>query len=241
VDTKKLIAHRGDNTNYPENTLIAIETALKAGAVAFEFDVQMTADHSLVVFHDDDVSRMTGKSDTKIFEINDADLNHLSIHEPEQFAEQHNPTQVSYVDDVLALLKQYPDVQAFLEIKQESLKHWGVGFVMDKLFEKLAGYEDQVSIISFDVEALFYTKKHSELKVGLVFEEYSERYKEIATELQPEFMVCYYVILPDENVWAGDWQWMVYTVNEVGLAKRLLERGDIDFVETDDIQLLLGA
>ena len=65
MDTKKLIAHRGDNTNHPENTLIAIETALKAGAVAFEFDVQMTADHSLVVFHDDDVSRMTGKSDAK--------------------------------------------------------------------------------------------------------------------------------------------------------------------------------
>ena len=241
MDTKRLIAHRGDNTHYPENTLIAIEEALKAGATSFEFDVQMNADHSLVAFHDEDFLRMNGNSNAKIFEIKDQEMEQLSVHEPKLFGEQHYPTSVTYIDEILTLLKRYPAVQAFVEIKDESLGFWGIELVMDKLLKRLKGFEQQAIIISFNQSALVYTKKHSQLKIGLVFEEYSERMKSIAVKLNPEHLICWYKILPKEEVWSGDWQWMVYTVNNVKLAKSLLKRGDIDFVETDDIQLLLNA
>ena len=241
MDTNKLIAHRGDNTNYPENTLIAIEAALKAGATSFEFDVQMNADHSLVAFHDKDFTRMSGNYDEKIYEVSDDEMSRISVHEPKQFDKKHYPTRVSHIDEILELLKRYPKAQAYVEIKDESLEHWGVEFVMKRLLEKLKGFEKQATIISFNVAALAYTKSHSDLKIGLVFEDYSEAYKAIATQLQPEFMICWYKILPNENVWPGNWKWMVYTINKVDLAKRLLKRGDIDFVETDDIQMLLKA
>jgi len=241
VNTNQLIAHRGDNTNYPENTLIAIEEALKAGATSFEFDVQMNADHSLVAFHDRDFSRMSGDSDAKIYELSDAEMSLLSVHEPKQFGQQHFPTRVTFVDEIIDLMKKYPEAQAYVEIKDESLEHWGVEFVMQKLLQKLNGLEKQAIIISFNVAALAYTKSHSKLRIGLVFEDYSEAFKSIALELKPEFMICWYKILPKERVWSGVWKWMVYTVNDADLAKRLLKRGDIDFVETDDIQLLLKA
>jgi len=241
VDTNTLIAHRGDNTNYPENTLIAIEAALKAGATSFEFDVQMNADHSLVAFHDRDFSRMSGNSDEKIYDVSDSEMSLLSVHEPNQFAKQHYPTRVTYIDEIIELLKKYPKAQAYVEIKDESLEHWGVEFVMKKLLTKLQGLETQAIIISFNVAALAYTKSNSQFRIGLVFEEYSDTYRNIALQLMPEFMICWYKILPDENVWPGDWKWMVYTVNEASLAKRLMKRGDIDFVETDDINLLLDA
>ncbi len=241
MDAKRLIAHRGDNTHYPENTLIAIEEALKAGATSFEFDVQMNADHSLVAFHDEDFLRMNGSSKAKIFEVDNAKMGRLSVHEPKQFGGQHYPTSVTYVDEIIELLKRYPGAQAFVEIKDESLGFWGVELVMDKLLKSLEGFEQQAIIISFNEPALVYTKKHSQLKIGLVFEEYSEQMKSIATKLNPEHLICWYKILPKEKVWSGGWQWMVYTVNDIELAKSLLKRGDIDFVETDDIQLLLNA
>lgn len=239
MNSKNLIAHRGDNTNYPENTLIAIEAALKAGATSFEFDVQMNADQRLVAFHDIDFLRMNGNSKEKIVEVTDDKMKSLSIHQPQKFDEKYIPTSVSYIEDILELLNQYPDAQAFVEIKDESLEYWGLELVMDKLLKSLEGFEKQASIISFNYASLIYTKKHSLLKVGFVFEEYSERIKALATELNPEYLVTNYKVLPKENVWEGQWLWMVYTVNEIELAKELLERGDIEFVETDDIQLLL--
>ena len=241
MDTNTLIAHRGDNTNYPENTLKAIEEALKAGATSFEFDVQMNADQSLVVFHDADFSRMAGDNNKRIYDVSDDEMSDISIHEPEQFAQQHYPTHISYVDEILELLKQYPEVQVYVEIKDDSLEFWGIEIVMKKLIEKLKGFEKQAVIISFNVAALTYAKAHSDIRIGLVFEDHSEAYKKIATKLQPEFMICWHQTLPKENVWSGNWKWMVYTVNEVALAKRLFERGDIDFVETDDIQMMLKA
>ena len=46
------IAHRGDSTNAPENTLSAFESAIEAGASAVELDIRCTADGHVVVMHD---------------------------------------------------------------------------------------------------------------------------------------------------------------------------------------------
>jgi glycerophosphoryl diester phosphodiesterase len=59
--TTQYVAHRGlfDNVEIPENSLLAFEKAVNNN-YGIEFDVQMTADGVLVVFHDDDMQRMTG-------------------------------------------------------------------------------------------------------------------------------------------------------------------------------------
>ncbi len=53
-------AHRGAATVAPENTLAAFEAAIDAGADAIEFDVRLTADGAVVVFHDSDFRRVAG-------------------------------------------------------------------------------------------------------------------------------------------------------------------------------------
>ncbi|HIM37525.1 MAG TPA: hypothetical protein EYM38_05795 [Dehalococcoidia bacterium] len=47
-----VIAHRGDVTNAPENTISAFRAALDIGADGIELDVRLTKDEKLVVFHD---------------------------------------------------------------------------------------------------------------------------------------------------------------------------------------------
>ncbi len=55
----EIIAHRGYSARAPENTLAALEAALKAGADAVEFDVSTAACGTPVLFHDPMLSRTT--------------------------------------------------------------------------------------------------------------------------------------------------------------------------------------
>lgn len=54
-----VVAHRGDHTQAPENTLQAYANAIKAGADYVEIDLRATADSQLVIMHDATVDRMT--------------------------------------------------------------------------------------------------------------------------------------------------------------------------------------
>ena len=57
-----IFAHRGifDNETIPENSIPAFKKALDEN-IPIELDVQLTKDNVLVVFHDDNLYRMTGK------------------------------------------------------------------------------------------------------------------------------------------------------------------------------------
>ena len=56
----RIIAHRGDSTSAPENTIEAFEAAVRAGSDLIEIDVQLTADGEAVVIHDGTAQRTTG-------------------------------------------------------------------------------------------------------------------------------------------------------------------------------------
>ena len=70
-----IIAHRGLDNSYPENTLIAFKAALESG-MAVEIDVRSTADEELVVLHDDTVDRTTDGSGS-VAKMNLAELKQL--------------------------------------------------------------------------------------------------------------------------------------------------------------------
>lgn len=57
-----VIAHRGDHTRYPENTLAAYQQAIKDGADYVEIDLRTTKDGKLVSLHNESVDRMTNST-----------------------------------------------------------------------------------------------------------------------------------------------------------------------------------
>src|SRR5689334_8630502 len=54
-----VIAHRGDHTTAPENTLKAFSDAIAAGVDYVEVDVRASSDGEFVVMHDATIDRMT--------------------------------------------------------------------------------------------------------------------------------------------------------------------------------------
>jgi glycerophosphoryl diester phosphodiesterase len=59
----RVLAHRGLATEAPENTLLAFERALAAGAGYLETDVRLTRDGAVVVAHDETIGRIAGRDD----------------------------------------------------------------------------------------------------------------------------------------------------------------------------------
>lgn len=51
------VAHRGSSGSYPENTRLAFEKAIEAGADMIEMDCQLSKDGHVVVFHDERLDR----------------------------------------------------------------------------------------------------------------------------------------------------------------------------------------
>ena len=54
-----VIAHRGDKSHAPENTLAAFNLAAEEGADAIEFDVKLSFDGKVIVLHDQRIDRTT--------------------------------------------------------------------------------------------------------------------------------------------------------------------------------------
>lgn len=59
-----VIAHRGASEVAPENTASSIREAIRLGAKVIEFDVRVTTDGELVLFHDKELDRVAGRPGT---------------------------------------------------------------------------------------------------------------------------------------------------------------------------------
>ena len=67
-----VVAHRGDHTAAPENTLTALQNTVKCGADYMELDLRTTRDGQIVIMHDGTVDRMTdGKGKVSEMTLND--------------------------------------------------------------------------------------------------------------------------------------------------------------------------
>jgi len=241
-----LIAHRGYSSRYPENTLASIEAALTAGASHIEFDLQMMADNEFVLMHDSNLQRASGISKS-VFSLTRQTVRNFQADYYEKFSGQFSGIKIPLLEHVLSLFTQFPQATALVEIKQESLDEHGVEKVMQQLLPQLKAIKDRCYLISFSAEAIDYTKKHSTYKTGFVLHTFNDNSREQAEQLQPDLIICNYHKLPELNnlghlpentLWPGNWDWMLYTIDEPELAISYGENG-IAYIETNAIATML--
>jgi glycerophosphoryl diester phosphodiesterase len=102
ADGSVCIAHRGSSLAAPENTLAAVEQAIRDAADYVEVDVQLTADQQIVVAHDADLMRVA-RSPLVVSESTLAELQAVDVGRgfPSRFAAETPPT----LEDVIGVVR----------------------------------------------------------------------------------------------------------------------------------------
>ena len=234
------IAHRGCPVLYPENTLPGYVAAIAAGARFVETDIQLTADGEPVLFHDHETQRLCGR-DGVLAELSINQVEDLSAHYPERFGEQFQGTKIPRLTEFVELLSTAPAVHAFIELKQESLDQAGALVMTRRVLEVLAPVAEQCVLISFSAEAVQCAQEIGALPVGWVIPKWNKANYKLAIDLDPEYLLCNQKRLPKDEaeLWRGDWEWVIYTVNDWEHAASLAARG-FNYLETDRITEMLS-
>lgn len=140
------IAHRGlHDKQHPENSLSAFQRAIDEG-YPIELDVQLIADGTVVVFHDDCLSRVTD-NDGYIKFLNKSDLDMLYLKDSKE--------KIPTFEEVLQLVD--CKVPLLIEIKNQSK----VGDLERKVIEMLRNYKGDYAVQSFNPYVLEYFYKHA--------------------------------------------------------------------------------
>lgn len=134
------IAHRGLHApGRPENSMAAFRAAIAAG-YGIECDIQAASDGTPVVFHDDDLPRLTGAEGLVRALAIDA-LSMLRIMETDQAI----PSLAELLAEVAG------QVPLLIEIKDQSLRSSPeIGTLSERVAEQVAGYDGPVAVMSFN-------------------------------------------------------------------------------------------
>ena len=227
-----LIAHRGDAARYPENTLPALAAAVRAGAPAIEFDLQMTADGAVVLLHDASLLRTAG-IDADIRDLTLAEAARFSVGETARFGARHGHVPIPTLEQAVQALRRWPRVTAFVEIKDESTDRYGVERVTRKVLEALAPVRERCVLISFSADVLRAASRLGAAPTGWCFEGFDAAHRATAAALNPEVLLGDWRLLPDEGLWTGRWRWALWEVVEPDRALSLHARG-ATWIETMD-------
>lgn len=125
----KIYGHRGAMGEYPENTLLSFEQAIRQGADGLELDVQLTKDGEVVVIHDEKLERTTSGTgfvkDATLEEIKtySAGANFTSFKKYETNWEKET---VPTLQEVFELLEDYPEIELNIELKTTHFRYAGL-------------------------------------------------------------------------------------------------------------------
>lgn len=233
------IAHRGASGFAPENTLAAFYKAKELGATWIEFDVMLSADHEVVVFHDETLDRTTdGKG-----RVADFPLSYLrTLDAGSWFDPRFCEERVLSFREVIGFLNQH-SLAANVEIKaclgQEEII---VRKVLGEIEKYWSGGISAPLISSFSVPVLGLVREFSsEALLGLLVDDWFDGWESVCLGLDCVAVDVNYKILNLDRVRQikemGKFV-LAYTVDDLRVAKKLFGWG-VDGVFTNNLQVML--
>ena len=233
------IAHRGYASAFPENTLVALDEARLAGAQYIEVDIQLTSDHIPVLFHDRDLRRLCQQTGT-IHNYSFSELEEFFVTDAEKFADKYADNKITSLSLLIKYLKEYPALNAFIELKRLMIDTFGEKKVLETLLPLFEGMENRISFISYNQTILQTIDNETDFSVGVVIDQWDE-YKQKKSFI-PEWLFCSAEGLPEDNneIEKIEAKIAVFEVGNIGLAKHLLAKG-IKYLETFRIKEMLDA
>ena len=162
----KPISHRGvhDNIRCPENSIEAFKQAIKKGYI-IELDVHLLKDNEIVVFHDDNLERMTGIN-KKIKDTTYKELQKMNL--------LNTKYRIPKLIDVLDLVD--GKVPLLIELKYDNPP----GKLEEKLVKILDNYKGEFAVQSFHPLIINWFKKNRpDYLRGLLVPSYGKSIKRI--------------------------------------------------------------
>ena len=150
------IAHRGlHNNEFTENGMKAFKNAIDHG-IAFEFDIHLTSDGELVVCHDENLKRTTGKEGI---------IEHLTLKEIKDNYRLLDGGEIPTLQEVFDLNKEKVPMVIELKVFEKNYKA-----LAEKAKEAFHNIKDKKNdmIISFDPRSLWPLKKEGFIRSLLV-------------------------------------------------------------------------
>ncbi|MFC6463613.1 glycerophosphodiester phosphodiesterase [Marinilactibacillus sp. GCM10026970] len=176
-------AHRGFSGQFPENTMLAFEKAVEAGADGIELDVQLTSDGEVVIFHDDTLERLTNGKGT-LTEFTLSELQKLSVHSQKnaEIQDQNIPTLREYLSWV-----SNTGIVTNIELKTASGDPTGLEQKVLELLEQF-DIKEKIIISSFYVENMIRVKQlESDVQTGLLTIDCSEKTIQKAVDIGMDY------------------------------------------------------
>lgn len=236
---EKIVAHRGESMEAPENSLSAINLAWERGSRAVEVDVHLTYDNQIVIIHD----AHTGRVGDKKLVIRKSTLNEISsvdvgIKKGIEFKGEKIPT----LKEVIQTIPE--DGKLIIEVKCDNQI---VPFLCSML-KSLTLPSWQIEVISFNYNILVELKKELPQfrMLWLLNLDYYFPWWMLLCSTKKTVRKVVSGNLDGVNVWAGkkinkhyvnqykQHNLLVYTwtINELNMAQKVLSDG-VDAITTD--------
>lgn len=146
----EMIAHRGASWLAPENTMASIQLAWEMDVDAVEFDIYLTADGEIVLFHDRNTNRITGR-DQLVEEQTLAELRELDYGAWK--GSQWEGEQIITLDEALAATPK--GKRMIVDVKSDTR----IVDPMLEAFDRSGLHPFQIVVIAFSYELAAKTKR----------------------------------------------------------------------------------
>ena len=163
-DQPIIMAHRGAPTQITENTISSFKKALDQGVEGLEFDIRLTSDGEIIIFHDDNLLRMCGIN----IQINDLTYDELQEHHLKKEKNQEGKVTIPILEEIFEIIDKTKVIN--IEIKSDALLdgHEIIKPVIE--FLEVAKIDDKCIISSFNPLILLKLKyKRPQTVIGLLY------------------------------------------------------------------------
>ncbi len=233
---EKIIGHRGASAYAPENTIPSFQKALQLGCHWVEFDVMLSQDGEIFVFHDDSLQRTT----TGLGELSACKSSYLkTLDAGSWFSRDFQGTPIPTLSEVIVWLAQH-GMQANIEIKTSPNIDLTIA-VIEHLEKYWPKNKDWPLVSSFDYQSLCcFAKQKPELPLGFLLDKWTTNVLDLSRAIN-----CFSVHLSKKiatksriaSIKEAGYAVGVYTVNQRALAFKLLDWG-VDTLFSDYPDLL---
>ena len=228
-----VIAHRGASAYAPENTLVSFTKAAQMGSRWIEFDVMLSADREVIVFHDETLARTTNGEGR----VGDYPYSYLrTLDAGSWFAPEFSGERIPTLDLVAQFLIQ-TKMSANVEIKplpgqdRETARR-----ALEEIAKFFPHQDSTILFSSFSVEALQQLREiSSDCLLGLLMHEWRDDWQSICDSLGCVSVHVGQKIMTmkmAETIKSTGRKLLCYTVNDPVRAKELFSWG-VDAIFSD--------